>query len=144
MCWHVGISASKEGRAITSPKIISGKVHLPFQLQINYTDQDGSRCMRVSTFSKPVTSNKKTADKSEFHANASTYSNSVLLCGSSICYVIQVHIWTAFGEKETSPQKNLVIETGDVLNTIVEQFYHWATGFTATEWQKQVCQWQPG
>ena len=65
---YEGISAgaSKESRATTSPLIINGKVHLPFQLQIRYTDQDGSRCMRVSTIAKPVISNKDTAEKSEY------------------------------------------------------------------------------
>ena len=68
VCLCVGIphSASEEIRVSTSPLIINGKVHLPFQLQIRYTDHDGSRCMRVSTFSKPVTSDKETAERSEF------------------------------------------------------------------------------
>ena len=60
--------ASDESKATPSPLIISGQVHLPFQLQIRYTDQDGSRCMRVSTFAKPVTSNKKTAERSMFYS----------------------------------------------------------------------------
>ena len=66
LCVGISAGASKESRASTSPLIINGKVHLPFQLQVRYTDRDGSRCMRVSTFSKPVTSDKKTADESEF------------------------------------------------------------------------------
>ena len=67
MCIGIPHRASEETRVSTSPLIISGKIHLPFQLQIKYTDQDGSRCMRVSTFSKPVTSDKETAERSEFH-----------------------------------------------------------------------------
>ena len=89
MCWLVGISAgaSEENRATTSPVINSGRVHLPFQLQINYTDQDGSQCMQVSTIAKPVTSNKKTASIGEFNATVGTHSNTALLYRSASCYI---------------------------------------------------------
>ena len=64
ICIGVPYGASKRSG---SPLVISGKVHLPFQLQIRYTDQDGSRCMRVSTFAKPVTSNKETVERGEIY-----------------------------------------------------------------------------
>ena len=64
ICIGVPHGASKGS---VSPMIISGKVHLPFQLQIKYTDEDGSRCMRVSTFAKPVTSNKETVERGEIY-----------------------------------------------------------------------------
>jgi len=53
----------QENKDTTSPLVINGKLHLPFQLQIKYTDPDGSRCMRVTTTAKPVTADKKAADR---------------------------------------------------------------------------------
>ena len=67
MCLGIPCGASKRSGSIASSLVINGKVHLPFQLQIRYTDQDGSRCMRVSTFAKPATSNKKTVERGEIY-----------------------------------------------------------------------------
>ena len=46
-----------------APLLVEGKPHLPFQLQIEYTSQDGSRCMRVITQAKPITTNRDVAEK---------------------------------------------------------------------------------
>ena len=62
MCTETTSAASKD---TALPLIIDGMVHLPFQLQIKYTDLDGSRCMRVTTMAKPITDNKQTADRGE-------------------------------------------------------------------------------
>lgn len=45
------------------PLKINGKDHLPFQLQIEYTGKDGSRCVRVLTQAKPVTKDRDLAEK---------------------------------------------------------------------------------
>lgn len=45
------------------PLEIEGKPYLPFQLQIEYTGRDGSRCMRVITDAKPITRNRGVAEK---------------------------------------------------------------------------------
>ena len=41
--------------------MIEGTHHMPFQLQIKYTDSDGAQCMRVLTQARPVTSDRKVA-----------------------------------------------------------------------------------
>ena len=46
-----------------APLLVDGKPHLPFQLQIEYTGQDGSRCMRVITQAKPITTDRGVAEK---------------------------------------------------------------------------------
>ena len=56
---------SKDSKDTALPLIIGGEVHLPFQLQVKYTDLDGSRCMRVTTMAKPITDSKQTANRSE-------------------------------------------------------------------------------
>ena len=56
---------SKDSKDTAPPLVIGGEAHLPFQLQIKYTDLDGSRCMRVTTMAKPTTDNKQTANRSE-------------------------------------------------------------------------------
>ena len=45
-----------------APLLVDGKPHLPFQLQIEYTGQDGSRCMRVITQAKPITTDRVVAE----------------------------------------------------------------------------------
>ena len=45
------------------PLDIGGKLHLPFQLQIEYTGKDGSCCMRVITDAKPITRDRDVAEK---------------------------------------------------------------------------------
>ena len=46
-----------------APLLVEGRPRLPFQLQIEYTSQDGSRCMRVITQAKPITTNRDVAEK---------------------------------------------------------------------------------
>ena len=41
--------------------IVEGTHHMPFQLQIKYTDSDGAQCMRVLTQARPVTSDREVA-----------------------------------------------------------------------------------
>ena len=60
--YHIGIP---ENRDTTPSLVINGKPHLPFQLHIRYTDPDGSRHMRVSTMAKPITADKRNADRGE-------------------------------------------------------------------------------
>ncbi len=45
------------------PLQIDGKDHLPFQLQIEYTGKDGSRCVRVISQAKPVTRDRDVAER---------------------------------------------------------------------------------
>lgn len=47
--------------------MIGGHAHLPFQLQITFTGQDGSRRMRVITQSKPTTRDRSVAEKGQGH-----------------------------------------------------------------------------
>ena len=42
---------------------VDGKPHLPFQLQIEYTAQDGSTNRRVITEAKPVTKEREIAER---------------------------------------------------------------------------------
>ena len=44
------------------PLMIGGKPHLPFQVQIEYTGRDGSRCMRVISDAKPITRDRGVAE----------------------------------------------------------------------------------
>ena len=46
-------------------QIINGQPHLPFQLQIEYTNSDGDRCLRVITKAKPITTDRLKAEKGE-------------------------------------------------------------------------------
>ena len=58
------VSAGAEpGPAEVPPLLIGGRAHLPFQLQITYTGQDGSRCLRVITQAKPTTQDRTVAEK---------------------------------------------------------------------------------
>ena len=45
------------------PLTIDGKPYLPFQLQIEYTAQDGSRNRRVITDAKPTTKEREVAER---------------------------------------------------------------------------------
>ena len=45
------------------PLLVDGSPHLPFQLQIEYTGRDGSRCIRVITQAKPITTNRDVAER---------------------------------------------------------------------------------
>ena len=51
------------GDSRVAPLKIDGKNHLPFQLQIEYTGKDGSRCVRVITQAKPVTRDRDVAER---------------------------------------------------------------------------------
>ncbi len=53
---------SSEGQKVPQ-LMIDGKPHLLFQLQIEYTGRDGSRCMRVITEAKPITRDRKEAER---------------------------------------------------------------------------------
>lgn len=48
------------------PLMKEGKPHLPFQLQIEYTGRDGSRCMRVISEAKPITRDRNEAERGEW------------------------------------------------------------------------------
>ena len=43
--------------------MIDGKSYLPFQLQIEYTAQDGSMNRRVITEAKPITKEREVAER---------------------------------------------------------------------------------
>jgi hypothetical protein len=58
-----GASGGGEEGSKVAPLLVDGKPHLPFQLQIEYTAQDGSRCMRVITQAKPITTDRDLAEK---------------------------------------------------------------------------------
>ena len=45
------------------PLMLGGQAHLPFQLQITFTGQDGSHRMRVITQAKPTTRDRTVAEK---------------------------------------------------------------------------------
>ena len=57
-----GATGGEKGPDV-APLLVDGKPHLPFQLQIEYTGQDGSRCMRVITQAKPTTTDRGVAEK---------------------------------------------------------------------------------
>ena len=54
---------------IVQPLTIDGKPHLPFQLQIEYTAQDGSRNRRVITDAKPTTKEREVAERGMHNLN---------------------------------------------------------------------------
>ena len=54
------------------PLLVDGRPHLPFQLQIEYTGIDGSRCMRVITQAKPITTDRKVAEKGKIQVHVPT------------------------------------------------------------------------
>uniref|UniRef100_A0A1X7VU90 Uncharacterized protein n=1 Tax=Amphimedon queenslandica TaxID=400682 RepID=A0A1X7VU90_AMPQE len=56
-----GASPSSDGGV--PPQMIDGQPHLPFQLQIEYTNSDGDRCLRVITKAKPITTDRVKAEK---------------------------------------------------------------------------------
>ncbi|XP_019853243.1 PREDICTED: circularly permutated Ras protein 1 isoform X3 [Amphimedon queenslandica] len=55
-----GASASSD---TVPPQMIDGQPHLPFQLQIEYTNSDGDRCLRVITKAKPITTDRLKAEQ---------------------------------------------------------------------------------
>ena len=57
-----GATASSVDKEVP-PQIVNGKPQLPFQLQLEYTSSDGDRCLRVITQTKPVTKDRKVAEK---------------------------------------------------------------------------------
>ena len=68
---HIGETASTDSAATPKEKTVApltmdGKQHLPFQLQIEYTGLDGSRCMRVITQAKPITRNRDVAERGTY------------------------------------------------------------------------------
>lgn len=78
---HVDETASPDSAATpkekeVAPLTIDGKPHLPFQLQIEYTGLDGSRCMRVITQAKPITRDRGVAERGTYtHTHTSFISN---------------------------------------------------------------------
>ena len=56
-------ASATSSSAKVPPLSIDGKPHLPFQLQIEYTAQDGSRNRRVITDAKPTTSERQVAER---------------------------------------------------------------------------------
>ncbi len=70
---HLGATPTAPGGGATAtasagdnkvPQLtIDGTPHLPFQLQIEYTSQDGSRCTRVISQAKPTTKQREVAEK---------------------------------------------------------------------------------
>ena len=54
--------ASSSGIPV-QPLTVDGKPHLPFQLQIEYTGRDGSRCLRVISEAKPTTRDRNMAER---------------------------------------------------------------------------------
>lgn len=58
--------ASPAPKMLAVPTLtLEGKPHLPFQLQIEYTGKDGSRCMRVISEAKPVTRDRDEAERGD-------------------------------------------------------------------------------
>ena len=57
---------------------IDGKPHLPFQLQIEYTAQDGSMNRRVITEAKPITKEREIAERGKHYS-------SYILCTYLMC-----------------------------------------------------------
>ena len=51
--------------------MIEGTHHMPFQLQIKYTDSDGAQCMRVLTQARPITSDREVAKQGNYHRRIS-------------------------------------------------------------------------
>ena len=47
------------------PLTIDGELHYPFQIQIEYTTHNGSRLMKVITNAKPLTCDRKIAEKGQ-------------------------------------------------------------------------------
>ena len=60
---HVAGASAAALPADVPPLTIDGKPHLPFQLQIEYTAQDGSRNRRVITDAKPTTKERGVAER---------------------------------------------------------------------------------
>lgn len=59
-----GAGASPDGAcSFDTPVMVGGVPHLPFQLLTEYTSKDGSKLLRVVTKLKPVTQERKTAEK---------------------------------------------------------------------------------
>ena len=56
-------AASEKPLTEIPPQMMDGQPHLPFQLQMEYTNLDGDRCLRVITQTKPVTKDRNIADK---------------------------------------------------------------------------------
>lgn len=58
-----GGSTAKAGAEKTRDEDVEEKKELPFQLQIRYTDTEGAKALRVITQTKPVTRDRKKAEK---------------------------------------------------------------------------------
>jgi hypothetical protein len=63
LCTITAGASAASAPAKVPPLSIDGKPHLPFQLQIEYTAQDGSRNRRVITDAKPTTNERKVAER---------------------------------------------------------------------------------
>ena len=67
--------ASSSSDDTVPPQIINGQPYLPFQLQIEYTNSDGDRCLRVITKAKPITTDRLKAEKGELIVSQEDYYN---------------------------------------------------------------------
>ena len=68
-----GASPSSSSAPTVPPQIINGQPYLPFQLQIEYTNSDGDRCLRVITKAKPITTDRLKAEKGELIVSQDYY-----------------------------------------------------------------------
>ena len=94
-----GASGGGEGERVgVAPLMVEGRPHLPFQLQIEYTAQDGSRCMRVITQAKPITTNREVAEKGVYtcyhvfvlkslNTTESCWEHNSVVCADKFCHV---------------------------------------------------------
>ena len=83
-----GATGGEEGVEV-APLVVDGKPHLPFQLQIEYTGQDGSRCMRVITQAKPITTKRGVAEKGKQRARKCYVC--IMLCACVFVNIVSVH-----------------------------------------------------
>ncbi len=89
---HLGATPTAPGEGATAtaaagdnkvPQLtIDGTPHLPFQLQIEYTSQDGSRCTRVISQAKPTTKQREIAEKGQQEVKCNIRSLVPRLCSS--------------------------------------------------------------
>ena len=90
--------ASGGSEADVAPLLVDGKPHLPFQLQIEYTGQDGSRCMRVITQAKPITTDRGVAESGTYCCTADNRT----LCVSVYMRYCYIHVGPELSIEYTS------------------------------------------
>jgi len=59
----IDISGATSATVDVPSVLLEGSLHLPFQLQIEHTRPDGSRCMKVITRAVPTTADRTAAEK---------------------------------------------------------------------------------